>query len=130
MRVTLKQNNEILRKIEEISGENVFACYQCGKCSAGCPMVAEMDLLPNQIIRFLQIGAGEAVLEKRTIWLCASCFTCAARCPKGVNLAKLMEGVRTTILRQSNSDQVAPPEMVKKPLPQIALISAMRKFTC
>ncbi len=130
MRVTLKQNNEILRKIEEISGENVFACYQCGKCSAGCPMVAEMDLLPNQIIRFLQIGAGEAVLEKRTIWLCASCFTCAARCPKGVNLAKLMEGVRATILRQSNSDQVAPPEMVKKPLPQIALISAMRKFTC
>ena len=130
MRVTLKLNDDILQKIEEISGENVFACYQCGKCSAGCPMVAEMDLLPNQIIRFLQIGAGEAVLEKRTIWLCASCFTCAARCPKGVNLAKLMEGVRTTILRQTNSDQVAPPEMVKEPLPQIALISAMRKFTC
>ena len=130
MRVTLKLNDDLLHKVEEISGENVYACYQCGKCSAGCPMVAEMDLLPNQLIRCLQIGASEVILNKRTIWLCASCFTCAARCPKGVSLSRLMEGVRLAILRQRNDDEITPPEMVKEELPQIALISAMRKFTC
>ncbi|HDD43771.1 MAG TPA: heterodisulfide reductase [Candidatus Desulfofervidus auxilii] len=127
--IKFKRSFEILRKIEDISGENVFACYQCGMCSAGCPMAPEMDILPNQVLRLLQIGAIEEVLETRTVWLCASCFTCSARCPKGVNLAKLMEGVRIVILREKNKDYFKPEEMIKEPLPAIALVSALRKFT-
>lgn len=118
-----------MQKIEEISGENVFSCYQCGMCTAGCPMVLEMDLLPNQLIRFLQIGLMEEVIKTRTIWLCASCYVCGARCPKGVDLAKLLEAVRLVILREQKKDYLRQEEMVKEPLPQIALISALRKFT-
>jgi len=129
MRLKIKQNFEILKKIEEISGENVFACYQCGMCTAGCPMVSEMDILPNQVIRLLQIGATDEVINTRTVWICASCYTCGSRCPKGVNLAKLMEAVRLVILRDKNNDYMRPEVMVKEPLPQIALISALRKFT-
>lgn len=129
MRLVLKTQNELLKKIEKISGENVFACYQCGKCSAGCPMSSEMDLLPNQVIRLLQLGITESLLNCRTIWLCASCFTCTIRCPKGVNLARLMEGVRLVLLRITKEDQISPKEMVKEFLPQVALISALRKFT-
>ena len=129
MRLVLKRQDDLLKKVEEISGENVFACYQCGKCSAGCPMSTEMDLLPNQVIRLLQLGANEQLLDCRTIWLCASCFTCTARCPKGVSLTRLMEGVRLVLLRTTKEDQVSPKEMEKEFLPQVALISALRKFT-
>jgi len=55
--------NDIVARIEELSGENVYACYQCGRCSAGCPGIEAMDLLPNQVIRLLQMGQVDEVLR-------------------------------------------------------------------
>jgi len=129
VRLVLKSETDILKKVEEISGQNVFSCYQCGMCSAGCPMSEEMDLLPNQVIRFLQMGAFDEILSSSTVWLCASCYTCRARCPRGVDLARLMEAVRLIVLRKTKDDYIPPVRMVKEKLPQIALISALRKFT-
>ena len=129
MRVALKLKTDILEKVEEISGQNAFSCYQCGICSAGCPMSEEMDLLPNQVIRLMQMGAFNELSSSSTIWLCASCYTCRARCPRGVDLARLMEAVRLIILRKTKDDYISPEKMVKEELPQIALISALRKFT-
>jgi len=121
--------NAIIKKVEDISGQNVLACYQCGKCSAGCPMVSLMDLLPNQIIRLIQLGQFNDVLKSKTIWLCASCFTCSARCPKGVDLSKVMEALRLLLLRKS-TNYVEPSEIdIDENLPQIALISNFRKMT-
>ncbi len=132
MRISLSRNdaqNAIIKKIEDISGQNVLACYQCGKCSAGCPMISLMDLLPNQIIRLVQLGQLSDVLNSKTIWLCASCFTCTARCPKGVDLAKVMEALRLLLLRKS-TNYVEPSELdIDENLPQIALISNFRKTT-
>jgi heterodisulfide reductase subunit C len=132
MRIRLSRNdtkNTIIKKVEDISGQNVLACYQCGKCSAGCPMVSLMDLLPNQIIRLLQLGQIDDVLDSKTIWLCASCFTCTSRCPKGVDLAKVMEAIRLLLLRK-NTNFVEPSELdIDENLPQIALVSNFRKMT-
>lgn len=124
-------NNEFVKKVEELSGQNIFSCYQCGKCSAGCPIVSEMDLLPSQVIRLLQLGQEEEVLSSRTIWLCASCFACESRCPKGIDPAKIMESLRLMILRR-NIDHVHPSKLTEdriEELPQIALIANFRKFT-
>ncbi len=132
MRIRLSRNdaqNAIIKKIEDISGQNVLACYQCGKCSAGCPMVTLMDLLPNQIIRLVQLGQIGDVLNSKTIWLCASCFSCTSRCPKGVDLAKVMEALRLLLLRKS-TNYVEPSELdIDENLPQIALVSNLRKTT-
>jgi len=121
--------NEIITKIEAISGQNVSACYQCGKCSAGCPMVSLMDLLPNQIIRLIQLGQFNDVLNSKTIWLCASCFSCSARCPKGVDLAKVMEALRLLLLRKKTNYVELSELEIDENLPQIALVSNFRKMT-
>ena len=74
-------------------GENVFRCYQCIKCSAGCPLADEFDLTPNQVMRSLQLGDSE-VLKSRAIWLCATCYTCATRCPQNIDVTGVMDALR------------------------------------
>ena len=117
---------DILSRVEELSGENLYACYQCGKCSAGCPMVGEMDLLPNQVI-VLDIRGDEGVLEANTPWVCAQCYQCGVRCPKEVDITKIMEAIRLITLRK-NEDHIRL-EKMRKNLPQIAVVSATRKYT-
>ena len=121
---------EFVRQVEQISGESLLACNQCGKCSAGCPVAFSMDLLPSQVIRLTQLGI-EDVLESDTIWTCAACLTCVARCPKGIDLPRIMEALRL-IRMQRSGDQVEvsdlAPEMVGE-VPQLALIGGFRKFS-
>lgn len=126
-----KIHNDLIKQAEEISGENFMTCYQCGRCSAGCPMVKEMDLLPNQILRYAQLGLGEEILKSKTIWVCSACFTCGVRCPKGIDIARVMEAFRQIVLRK-NQDCVKISELSLEDLenmPQIALVSSFRKCT-
>ncbi len=134
MRINLskkKIKDPFVSKVEELSGQNLLACYQCGKCSAGCPAVSQMDILPNQIIRYAQLGLKEELLESKSIWICASCFTCNARCPKGINIAEVIEALRQILLRK-REDHVHVEKLSdseKGDVPPIAIISNLRKFT-
>ncbi len=87
----------------EAIGENVYRCYQCVKCTAGCPLSEQFDLRPNQVMRSVQLGLAE-VLESRAIWLCASCHTCATRCPQGIDVT----GVMDTLRHESKRRGIAP----------------------
>ena len=86
-------------EIEEITGQNPNQCYQCGKCSAGCPIREYMDVSPNKVVRLVQLGLMEKALKTKTIWLCAGCLTCSSRCPKEFELAKFMDGMRELAMR-------------------------------
>ena len=117
--------------VERIAGQKLMACYQCGKCSAGCPMAPHMDVLPNQMIRMAQLGMKEKLLASRAIWICVSCMTCNSRCPKNINIAEIIEALRETVLRSGDRKdhlniQDLSPE-ARSALPPIAMISAMRK---
>ncbi len=126
-----KIKDPFVGKVEELSGQNLLACYQCGKCSAGCPAVSEMDILPNQIIRYAQLGFKDELMRSKSIWICASCFTCNARCPKGINIAEVIEAIRQILLRKREDhlkvEKLSDAE--KEDVPPIAIISSMRKFT-
>lgn len=76
------------------AGVNLRDCYQCGKCSAGCPVVADADTTPRIIIRNLQLGQADDSLESNMPWLCVNCGMCLARCPQKVDLPSLMRAVR------------------------------------
>ena len=92
--------SEFVRQIEGESNQRVSLCVQCGKCATGCPVVSAMDYTPNQVVRMIQFGMEERVLHCRTIWLCASCYTCGMRCPQEVDLAKIMDALRIRARRQ------------------------------
>ena len=128
---TQKLHSDFVKKVEEISGQSLLSCNQCGKCSAGCPMSFAMDFLPNQVIRLVQLGLEEDIVRSKTVWICASCFTCTVRCPRGVDLAKVMEAVRLITLRR-NVDYIQASDVSSdtlSELPQIALVGGFRKHT-
>lgn len=76
-------------------------CYQCGKCTAGCPIAPQMDLMPNQVVRLVQLGHEERAMASEAIWLCVSCQTCSARCPKSVDCAGVMDRLRQMSIERS-----------------------------
>lgn len=124
------ENKYFKDRVTELSGENVDLCFQCGACSSGCPMTQEMDYLPSKIIRMVQLGLEEA-LESKTIWVCTTCFNCEVRCPRGIDIANVMEALRQLVLRKKydrvSLDELSPEEL--RDLPQIALVSNQRKLT-
>ena len=92
-------DREFVRRIQEISDQKISDCYQCGRCTAGCPFAAFMDAPPSQVIRFKQLGMKDDVLKATGPWFCAACLVCQTRCPRGVDIPRLMEAVRTLHLR-------------------------------
>ena len=79
------------KQIKDLSGVDYSRCYQCLTCTLSCPVISIMDYSPNQIIRMIQLGARSKVLQSNTIWRCASCETCAGRCPQGIDIRRLMD---------------------------------------
>ncbi len=131
VKITKNEKNKRFReKVMELAGDNIQICYQCGECSGGCPEASAMDLLPNQVLHKIQLG-NEGVLDANTFWICSSCLVCSARCPKGIDIAKVMEALREISLR-SKKTYVELEALTKKELeelPQIALISSFKKQT-
>jgi len=110
---TLKTSREPLtidgglaRRIKEELDQNVYLCYQCVKCTSGCPVSRFFDWQPNQIMRALQLGEEDIALRSKTPWLCASCLTCTTRCPQGLNITAIMEFLTREVLDRGLKPQV------------------------
>jgi len=106
-RVTDIATLNLAQEIQERCGENVYLCYQCKKCSAGCPVVEFMDLAPNQLLRAVQLGQNERVLKSRTIWICANCQTCVTRCPHAIDLPRAMDVIKQLALEAGVKPPIA-----------------------
>lgn len=122
---------EFVRKVKELSGQNLQLCYQCGMCSGNCPAAFNMDLSPRQIIELARLGFEEEIANSKTVWICASCLACTVNCPRGFDLSKVMEAIRLLTLRK-NIDHIRPEDISPEKryeLPQIAMVSGLRKFT-
>ncbi len=124
-------SEELRQKIKEISGEDVGKCYQCGTCSGSCPMSDHAKVLPRRTMALAQLGHEDALLSVDMPWICAACHMCVVRCPRGIDIAKVMEAIRQIRLRQNINEiepsNLQPEEIID--LPQIAMVSGFRKLT-
>lgn len=102
-------------------GIPVQDCYQCQKCSNGCPVVFAMDYRPNQILQLVSLGMKDRLLNCKTIWVCASCHTCSTRCPNDIDIAGVMDRLRQTALREGSA-----PAEKEVPIFQAAFLRSVR----
>jgi heterodisulfide reductase subunit C len=85
------ETQPLSERIREESGQDVSSCYQCQKCTAGCPVVEFMDLSPSAVHRLIQYGRKDDLLRSATIWLCVGCETCGQRCPNDIYTSKVFD---------------------------------------
>jgi len=121
----------LIEKLKELSGESVKLCMQCATCTGMCPMTKEMDFSPRMVMHLAQFGLADKLSNLNTYWKCASCHACSVKCPRGIDIAKVMEAFRQQILRKSNNyiEPSAIASEVIAEVPQIALVAGFRKFT-
>jgi heterodisulfide reductase subunit C len=124
----IKLAGTLADEVLELSGQNAFGCYQCGTCAAGCPFIEDMDLTPDEVIRHVVLDQRD-VLDSKTIWLCSTCFVCAERCPRDINITALMEALRQILLRLNidETEITCLSDEEKRKIPQMAFVSLFRK---
>jgi heterodisulfide reductase subunit C len=89
-----KENLQFSRDLRALTGENVMLCYQCKKCTLGCPSAYAMKMKPHELMRAAQLGLVEEIYWSGTIWTCLSCETCNTRCPQDINIIRVIDGLR------------------------------------
>jgi len=97
--------------VEEIKkmpgGDRILDCIQCGVCAGSCHARFAMDYSPMQVLKMAHLGLKQEVLSSHTIWICASCYTCASRCPRGLNIPALMSGFKNMAMTNNVPAPVA-----------------------
>jgi heterodisulfide reductase subunit C len=98
---SVSASSSLAARLEQEGEVSVADCYQCGKCTAGCPAAEEMDVAPSQVLRLLQTETPkheERALKSLAIWMCVGCETCVTRCPQEVDLPRTMDFLRQEAL--------------------------------
>jgi len=98
-----ENDGAFLEEFKKLSGDNPSLCYQCGNCTAGCPYSNYFDYPVSMIMRLLQTGQKETILNSRAIWLCATCETCTTRCPCNIDVAHIMDMLRIMARKENKT---------------------------
>ena len=95
--------SDFLEFLEAESGQPISRCFQCKKCSGGCPVSSYSDVKAHQVVRMAQLGRQDQLLGSTKIWYCTGCKTCHARCPNGIDISAILDVIKGQIL---NSQQL------------------------
>lgn len=101
---------DFIDKVEKLSRTSLSRCWHCFGCSGGCPIAEDMDYMPNKILRMIQFGMLEKVLQSSSIWMCVGCNTCSTQCPNAVDIAAIMDALRQMAIEENA--QIAEPKIL------------------
>ena len=87
-------SSSFAKEVVERSGQNIFMCFQCRRCAAGCPVANEIGMSPDRLIRLIIMGDTDAALENELVWHCVSCYTCGTRCPNQIQTARVVDTLK------------------------------------
>jgi len=101
----IKDQHTFLDEVNKRSGCNILECYQCGKCSGACPVSMYMDITPRQVMQFVKLGMKDEVLVANSSWFCLTCAACSGRCPRQIDIPRVMETIRHIAIEENISSK-------------------------
>ena len=95
-------NSSFRHEMAEMPGaEKFLLCFQCGTCTAGCPISRFSSFYnPRKIARMVQLGLKDKLLSDVALWLCTTCYTCIDNCPQGVEVASIVRILRNLSVKE------------------------------
>ena len=79
------------------------SCIQCGTCSGTCPLSIYMDFSPRQVMALVRADFKNEVLSSKTVWLCASCYSCTVECPRLIRITDIMYALKQRAIRDGSA---------------------------
>lgn len=98
--MTITLSSDLSQLIRRECGENVYLCYQCERCSSGCPTVPAMRYRPAQMMRLAQFGLEDNLTTDPSIWRCVGCDNCTEHCPQNLSARRLIETMRQVAMQE------------------------------
>ena len=98
--MTIVPTDALAKRLRLACGENPALCYQCQRCSSGCPTAPAMTIAPAQMMRMAQLGLEQRLVGDASIWLCLGCDSCTQHCPHGVSVRRLVETLRQVTMQE------------------------------
>ncbi len=81
--------------LKKFGAKNVTVCFNCGNCTAICPLSTNEHMFPRKIIRYIQLGLKDKALKAPEPWICHACGECSVTCPRQAFPSEIMNAVRT-----------------------------------
>lgn len=100
-------NPRLSSKLEKLGATRLYRCYNCGTCTAICPLSKELAEFPRILIRYALLGAEEKLLSSPALWLCYYCGECSDSCPKDADPASFVMATRRYAIERYSWGKVA-----------------------
>jgi ferredoxin len=85
---------DFLPELKRYGDISIESCFNCGNCSAVCPLSSEEENFPRRMIRYAQLGMREKLLSSKDLWMCYYCGECTATCPRQADPGEFMAAAR------------------------------------
>ena len=92
--MTTRVDRNLLPEMARFGAPDISACFNCGVCSAICPLSSDGASFPRRMSRYAQLGQREKLLASPELWSCYGCSECTDACPTGADPASFMAAAR------------------------------------
>src|SRR3972149_8696842 len=92
--MTVRADPQLLSNLKRFGTVNIESCFNCGNCTAICPLSSDSESFPRRMIRYAQLGLGERLLSSKELWMCYACGECTQTCPRQAQPGEFMATAR------------------------------------
>lgn len=80
--MSVRVSPELLNELKKFGEIKIEACFNCGTCTASCPLATDEHPFPRNNLRMVQLGLEDKLRQSLDPWLCYYCGDCSITCPR------------------------------------------------
>jgi ferredoxin len=119
----------LLPEIQKYGAVDIEACFNCGNCTAVCPLTSDQENYPRRLIRYAQVGMKDRLVASKDVWMCYYCGECSATCPRQAEPGEFMAAARRYAIASYDITGLAG-AMYRSPWFNVIFTAALTLFFC